>query len=426
MPRFPDIRSLFAGSERRANPLENPSIPISEGGLFLGLSEYQELPITPGSIIRIPAVEAAVSIISETIAGSPVNVMDMTDPEKPEIAEGHPVQDMLKTQISPLMGTMRFIETMTRAALVWGNAVARIERDGSGLPVELTFLNPARLRIKATPDGRSLQYIFRPSLQGISEIVYTPEEVVHLVGPSNNGYLGYNVADEFKEIWLHMLYAQRYGRSFFQNSARPSGILVGESAMNDAQRAQNQRAWEQAHGRNRQQGTAVLYNTQFQPIQTSPDEAQFLDTQRFGVYETARIFNLPVTKLRDNERSTYNNLLEESIDFVRETIEPWTRRWQEAFGLSILGEFRGKCYGLEFQLDHLTRRDQLERYQGYAIGLDKWITAEEIRTWEGLGELPQELVEKQEMAKEAAQKALEEPANGGPNERARFAGGVIC
>ena len=421
-----NIRTLLSDDlETRISRLENPAIPLSEGGLLSGTGEFQDLPVNPISILRIPAVEAAVAIISETIAGAPINVMDISDLEKPEIAEDHPVQIMLQGRMNKLMGRMRFIETMTRAALVYGNAVAEIVRGEEGLPAELNFLQPSKLSIKASPDGRSLQYVYNYKLG--AQRIFTPDEVLHLVGPSNGGYTGYNVADEFKEIWLHMLYAQRYGLSFFKNNGRPSGVLVADTPLNDDQRARNKRAWEQAHSGDKAQGTAVLQNTQYQAVQTSPDEAQFLDTQRFAVYETARIFNLPVTKLRDNERSTYNNLLEESIDFRRETIEPWTRRWQEAFDLAILGEFRGKMYTIEFQLDHLTQRDQLERMQGYKIAIDAGIMSpQEARNFEGWGDMPPELVEQQEMEKEAAKKALEDPPPGKKDDSRVFAGGVTC
>ena len=151
----------------------------------------------------------------------------------------------------------------------------------------------------------------------------------------------------------------------------------------------------------------------YQAIQTSPDEAQFLDSRRFSIYEVARILNIPVTKLRDNERSTYNNLLEESIDFVRESITPWARRIEQALNLSILGEYRGRRYEAQFQLDHLLARDQLARYQAYDIARDKWITDEEIRKWEGLGDMPQELIEKKKQEQEMAQASLKNEQNGG-------------
>ena len=378
----------FGRKERRQNLLENPDVPLTEAGYLASLPEYQEVPVTADGIMRLPSFEAGVTVIADSLAGCPLQVFDVTNPDEPTIAVGHPVQDMLMNRISPMMLTGRFVEHTIRTALAWGNSVWWIRRNAAGFPAELYPLTAARLRMKLSPDNTSLLYEYEQPGGGMT--TYTPDEVIHVVGPSTNGYVGYNTAIQFRDSFRLMMYLERYGRMYFQNSARPSGVLTTDQKLAPTEREQNRVAWHQQQGGDRAQGTAVLSGgLVYQAISGSPDEAQFIDARRYSVYECARILNIPVTKLRDNERSTYNNLLEESIDFVRETVTPWARRVEQALNLSILGEWRGRCYAAQFTLDSLLARDQLERYQAYAIGLDKkFLTRDEVRKSEGLPALP--------------------------------------
>lgn len=395
--------------EQRANPLNNPGVPLSEAGFLAGLPEYQDIAVTADSIQRIPSFEAGMTVIADSLSGSPINVMDITNSEEPVVAVGHPVQDLLFQNISPIMPTGRFIEHAIRTSLAWGNSVWYIQRNAAGLPAELYPLQANNLRIKASPDRMSLNYEYIQP--GGGRIVYSNDEVLHIMGPSTNGFIGYNTAEHFRDSFRLMLYLERYGRLYFQNSARPSGVLTTDQKLSPTEREQNRVAWQQEQGGGRAQGTAVLSGgLVYQPTAGSPDEAQFLDSRRYSVYECARILNIPVTKLRDNERSTYNNLLEESIDFVRETITPWARRIEQALNLSLLGEWRGRCYAAQFTLDHLLARDQLERYQAYAVGLNgkQFLTRDEVRKAEGLPAMPDEAFESAPAPQPPAEESEEE------------------
>ena len=276
--------------QREINILNNPAIPLFEAGFLLGMPEFQDVAVTPLTITRLPSVDSAITIISETLAGAPLNVMDMSDKNIPEIADDHPVQCLLTDRVSSTISSSRFVEVTVRNCLLWGNSVWYIVRDPvTTFPVSLRMLYPGYLTIRENKEKTDLVYIYQAP--DVPEQVYTSDQVVHTVGPSTSGIIGRPVSDQFKDVFRRLFYLDRYARIYFQNSGVPSGILTSEQPLTaeDARRMQN--SWRESQGGGRSQGTAVLgAGTTYQPISGSPDEAQLVDVRRFEVFEVARIF----------------------------------------------------------------------------------------------------------------------------------------
>ncbi len=71
-----------------------------------------------------------------------------------------------------------------------------------------------------------------------------------------------------------------------------------------------------------QGGTCLLY-MKYTPISISPEQAQFLETRKFQIDEIARIFRVPPHMIGDLEKSSFNNIEQQSLEFVKYTLDPW-------------------------------------------------------------------------------------------------------
>ena len=60
----------------------------------------------------------------------------------------------------------------------------------------------------------------------------------------------------------------------------------------------------------------------------SPEQAQFLETRKFQINEIARIFRVPPHMVGDLEKSSFSNIEQQSLEFVKYTLEPWVIRWE--------------------------------------------------------------------------------------------------
>lgn len=66
----------------------------------------------------------------------------------------------------------------------------------------------------------------------------------------------------------------------------------------------------------------------FQSIGIPPDQAQFLEMRKFQLYGIARLFRIPPHMIGDLDRSSFSNIEQQSLEFVKYTLNPWVIRWE--------------------------------------------------------------------------------------------------
>lgn len=130
----------------------------------------------------------------------------------------------------------------------------------------------------------------------------------------------------------------------------------------------------------------------YTPISISPEQAQFLETRKFQIDEIARIFRVPPHMVGDLEKSSFSNIEQQSLEFVKYTLEPWIVRWEQAINRALLSEKEKESYFVKFNVDGLLRGDCESRMNGYATARQNgWMSANDIRELENLDRIPAEL-----------------------------------
>jgi hypothetical protein len=130
----------------------------------------------------------------------------------------------------------------------------------------------------------------------------------------------------------------------------------------------------------------------YTPISISPNEAQFLETRKFQIDEIARIFRVPPHMVGDLEKSSFSNIEQQSLEFVKYTLEPWIVRWEQSINRALLSESEKAAYFVKFNVDGLLRGDYQSRMNGYATARQNgWMSANDIRELENLDLIPPEL-----------------------------------
>ena len=127
----------------------------------------------------------------------------------------------------------------------------------------------------------------------------------------------------------------------------------------------------------------------FHQLSIPPDQAQFLDTRKFQLDEIARIFRVPPHMVGDLDRSTFSNIEQQSLEFVKYTLNPWCIRWEQAMNQQLLSADDQRKFFVKFNVDGLLRGDYESRMNGYAIGRQNgWLSANDIRELEDLNRIP--------------------------------------
>lgn len=139
-----------------------------------------------------------------------------------------------------------------------------------------------------------------------------------------------------------------------------------------------------------QGGTCLLY-MKYTPISISPEQAQFLETRKFQINEIARIFRVPPHMVGDLEKSSFSNIEQQSLEFVKYTLDPWVSRWEQSMARSLLTPEEKKQYFVKFNVDGLLRGDYQSRMSGYAVGRQNgWLSSNDIREMENMNLIPEE------------------------------------
>ena len=129
----------------------------------------------------------------------------------------------------------------------------------------------------------------------------------------------------------------------------------------------------------------------YTPISISPNEAQFLETRKFQIDEIARIFRVPPHMVGDLDKSSFSNIEQQSLEFVKYTLDPWVSRWEQSITRRLFSAEDKKKYFIKFNVDGLLRGDYQSRMQGYATARQNgWMSANDIRELENLDRIPAE------------------------------------
>ena len=366
---------------------QTPQDAVSAAPTFSFGSSMSGKSVTPSSAIQVSAVYACVRVIAETIASLPLHIYEATDAGSRKANE-HPLYRLLHDEPNTEMTSFIWREVMLSHLLLYGNSYCQILRSGRSKIVGLYPLLPDHMAVDRDTKGK-LTYTYTTS-EGRT-VLLAPEDVLHIPGLGFDGVMGYSpIALEKAAIGLGIA-AEEYGSKFFQNGARPSGILTHPNTVKDP--ASLRASWNAAYGGsgNASRVAVLEEGMTFVPLSMPNNEAQFLETRKFQVTEICRIFRVPPHMIGDLERATFSNIESQNISFAVHTIRPWLVRIEQAINKTLIPENEKGRYYVQFNIDGLMRGDYKSRMEGYAIARQNgWMSANDIRALENLNPISEE------------------------------------
>ena len=345
--------------------------------------------------MQTTAVYACVRILSETLAALPLQLYRYT-PTGKERVYMHPLYQILHDEPNPEMTSFVFRETLMSHLLIWGNAYAQIIRDRLGRVQGLYPLRPDKMTVCRNENGE-IYYIYtkttdeNPAIKPYGQVALRKEEVLHIPGLGFDGLVGYSPIAMAKNAVGMTMACEEYGASFFANGASPSGVLEHPGVLKDPAKVRD--SWNAVYqGSANAHKVAVLEEgMKYQSIGIPPEEAQFLETRKFQLNEIARLYRIPPHMIGDLEKSSFNNIEQQSMEFVKYTLDPWVIRWEQAMQKALLLPEEKKQFFLKFNVNGLMRGDYESRMTGYSIGRQNgWLSANDIREMEDLNPVPDE------------------------------------
>lgn len=344
--------------------------------------------------MQMTAVYSCVRILAEAVAGLPLHVYRDGANGGKEKATDHPLYKVLHDQPNPEMTSFVFRETLMTHLLLWGNAYAQIIRNGRGDVIGLYPLMPSRMSVGRLDSG-ALFYNYQtmpgevPGDTGLVRL--SASEVLHIPGLGFDGLVGYSPIAMAKNAIGMAQACEDYGASFFANGAAPGGVLEHPGTIKDPTRVRE--SWQATFGgaKNGNKIAVLEEGMKYTPISMSPEQAQFLETRKFQMNEIARIFRIPPHMIGDLDKSSFSNIEQQSLEFVKYTLDPWVIRFEQAITKTLLAQREKPTLFVKFNVEGLLRGDYVSRMNGYAVARQNgWMSSNDIRELENLDRIDPE------------------------------------
>lgn len=310
------------------------------------------------------AVFSAVKVISETVAMLPWRVYRING-DTQELQTNMRLDRILHRRPNDEMTAFTFREYLVSCALLWGNGYAEIERSGAGGIANLWPIHPSFVTPERDDNGR---LVYRVDAENGGQPTYLPaRQMYHLKGPTKDGVSGRSMISLARESWGLGIAAEQFGASFFGNGGVP-GMVITETE--DAPKMSPEGAtnmlesFDRRHKGSDKAGRTAYLERGFEikTIGVPQKDAQFIETRKHQITDVARWFRLPPHKIGDMENATFSNIEQQSIDFVVDSIQPWTERIEQEADVKLHDQ---NNVITKINLNGLLRGDSAARGQFY-------------------------------------------------------------
>jgi HK97 family phage portal protein len=192
--------------------------------------------------------------------------------------------------------------------------------------------------------------------------VFMPDEVIHIQGLTGDGIWGYPLSQVAKNCIGFGLALEKHGNRQFSNGSRPSGVLKHEGKLSEEARTNLRREWDLIHaGPDNSGKVAILWEgMDFQAMQMSNVESQWVEAKKLTRVDAASLLNLPAHKLNElSDSSVRANLEEQNETYKQMTLTRWANRLDEEFRRKLLTEkeWQSDEYRFVFDWDYFLRAD---------------------------------------------------------------------
>jgi HK97 family phage portal protein len=346
------------------------------GRLFMGGRGGGRPYVSPDSALRVSAVYAATRILAESMASLPIGIFQLKDGKRTRVSQ-HNLVGLLHDTPNPNNTAFEFVEMGQAHLCLRGNAYSYIELNGAG---EVDGLYPEHPdRVTVLYDRESNQFVYQIAGQKVPA-----SQMLHIRGFSLDGMVGLSPVALARETIGIAISAEELGAEAFAEGFVPPVVLEVAEKASKEQRDTYRKQWVDLTRERRAGPPVISGGTKLHTLRVSMADLQFIETRRFSINEIARLFRVPPHMLADLEKATFSNIEQQSLEFVKYTLAPWIKRWEQRMNLSLLSRAeRQRGLYLKFNVDALLRGDIKSRFEAYKMGLEgRILNANECRDME--------------------------------------------
>jgi len=335
------------------------------------------------STLKVSTALAATRSLANGLSQIPLKVYREDEKGNKLPDKKHPVYNLLWRRPNDWMTSFEFRQLMMFHAVLKGNAYAYIGR--GGVKKRVVELIPLVGNVVPKQDADwTLKYDVTDR-DGVTT-TYAREEIMHLRGPSWNGFAGMNAIHLAREaIGLAIATEETHAR-LHSNGAQPGGLISFKQSLGKpAKDRLKALATENLSGLRNAFKTLVLdQEATWTPFTMKGVDAQHMETRRFQIEEICRDLGVfPQMVGHSDKTATFASAEAFFLAHVIHSLEPWIENWQQVLARDLFPD--EDDVSAEFSVQGLLRGDHKTRAEFYAAGIvNGYFTRNEVRKWENL------------------------------------------
>ena len=312
----------------------------------------------PDQAARKVAVGSAVRLISNTISAMPVDAMRARE----GISQPVPVQPMLlRDPEGAGRGFRDWAAQMAWALATRGNCFGHIvARDpNSGYPTTIVPIHPNTITPHVDKTSGVLTWQVKDGTRPLDA-----DEVMHVrLFPVPGEVLGLSpIAQHAATIGLSVS-AEQFGAKYFDAGGHPTALLTSPDPLSDTQAAAVKRKFLAAT--ESREPVLMPDGIKYEQIQVTPEESQFLDTQKYTAAECARIFGPGMAEMLGYDTAsamTYQNVADRDLHLLKYTINTYLVALEDALSACLPNGQKA-----QFNRNSMLRMNPMDRARQYAL-----------------------------------------------------------
>ena len=344
--------------------------------------------VSPMEALKVAAVYRCVDLLSKTMASLPMHMMRATEQGAVKATE-HRLYRMVGTLPNPYTTAYEFWQCLVANLLLTRGGYAKIERDRNGYVTALWNIPTRNVAYEGT-NARTGEPYIQVTDDGATETLY-PGEFLRVQG------FRFSEGDEAEDplqLAADVLGMTRdlnqFAATAFQEGINPGGFLEAPGPLSEAAYRRLVDDFQKQYGGVRNNGKYIILEEGLKatPFTRDMEKTQALESRKFAISEVCRLFGVPPHMCMDMDRATFSNIEQQSLEFVRDGLNPLCVRIEQAMYRDVLTRGERRRYFFKVNTNAILRGDTAARTAYYSTMRQNGImNADEIRELEDMNRI---------------------------------------
>lgn len=335
-------------------------------GWFSILESFQgawqrNIEIKTDSVLSFHAVFACQSLIASDISKLPLMLMALNPSTRVWEETSNPAYSPVLRRPNNYQTTKQFIEAWVISKLQNGNTYILKQRDNRNVVVAMHVLDPKLVTVLVADNGDVFYQLSNDRLAGLEKgsVTVPASEIIHdrfnclfhpLIGISPIFAAGLAATQG--------LAIQSDSTKFFENGARPGGILQAPGAISDETAGRLKAYWDENYSGSNAGKVAVLGDgLTYLALKSKSTDAQMIEQLKWSAEIVCGVYHVPPFMIGVGAEPTYDNVQTVTLRYYSQCLQVLivdiVTLLDDGLGMD------GILIGTEFDTDELLRMDAL-------------------------------------------------------------------